>query len=150
MTSHRVPLWAAGIAAWVLVVSSMSAIDADGNRVTAWSVVGGGCVAIPLMGFDYVRRRRLWLGALIVWSTVFWFMPVMGLAGSDGNVLSGLWSAFVVLLFGAPVFAIVLLADVWMRRRRKWHIRFEDSKVVVARRRERVRRTRRTTPTAGT
>lgn len=132
MTSHRVPLWAAGVASWPLVVSSFPVGD---SRAFAWALVAGGCVAIPLIAVDYTRGRRAWLAALVVWATIFWFMPASTLVGSDQNVEMGLFVALLVLVFGAPVFAIVLLADAWAHRRRSWRVGVEGSKAVFSRRR---------------
>jgi uncharacterized membrane protein len=87
------------------------------------------------MAIDYAQRRRVWLAVLIVTFGIVWFLPVMGLAGSDYHVGSALFYGwFMVLPLGFLVTLVVAVAEAWFHRRRRWRARVEGSKVVFARR----------------
>ncbi len=140
MTPRRVPLWAAGVAAWPLVTGVAAAVippepGPSADRPFGWALVVGGLCSLPFLIADFVRDRRVWLGTLIVWGTLFCLGVVDGIGSVDSDFDQEIGWAFVLPgLIAGPVFVISLIAETWARRKRRWRVEFEGSKIVFVRR----------------
>ena len=142
------PLWPAALALWPLVTSLTAPLLPAGpghlsERPWAWALVAGGCCAIPVWVFDFVRDRRVWLAALIGWGTLSCLSVAdVALSSTDGDMDQQIgWAIATPGLVALPVIGVSLFvkaisasAAAWNTRRRRWRVEVKRSKVVLARR----------------
>jgi hypothetical protein len=140
------PLWPIALGMWPLVTVLASAVlpedHALPDRPRAWAALAGGLLALLVAILDFVRVRRTWLGALIVWGALSCLGLVDVILSNESHELDPVaLSFFWPGLFIGPVLAVALLVRVvsllaggWARRPRRWRVEYEGSKVVFVRR----------------